>query len=382
MKTCFLFLLSVIFLIPIGQAQEAQTNILYIVDSTPVIETPKEGIELSPDAIADLQVIKNKDTLKILGYDKLDGVIFIFTKEYRNRSEALKQIPSTKQMERKNGIWYFRGNPYSGSFIDYYFDGKKEGEGLFSGGRIHGKRTTYHPNGHLSLERVYDSGIAHGSSKEFFEDGTLRQQGIFNHGKEEGVWEMYFPNGQVKQRSNFQNGKMEGETIVYYSTGKIKALEITKNGKTTPDKRFDKLDKQLDRGHENSSIGDYKAAIKSYSKAIELDSTYAEAYFARGTARLNDFQFDAALSDFDKALTYEPYFPEALSNRAFTRIRKHQIGSSRTLSNTNGVTILASKDNPGIPQSELTLICIDLKKAIFLGDKSKMTQQGVAEFCK
>ena len=106
---------------------------------------------------------------------------------------------------------------------------------------------------------------------------------------------MYFPNGQVKQRSTFEDGNMEGETIVYYSTGKILAIETTKNGKTTPDKRLEKINQAMNKGHASSKEGDYKAAIKSYSKAIELDSSNAEAYFARGTVKLNDFQFDEAI---------------------------------------------------------------------------------------
>ena len=362
-------------------AQNPQENVIYIVDSIPVIEEPEEGNEIVETDIADVTVIKNKDSLKHLGYDKFDGAIFIFTKEYRNRPEDIKQIPSSKQMERKNGVWYFLGSPYSGKFIDYYYSGKKQGEGTFQNGRVEGHRTMYHQNGQLAMERFYSSGIENGLEKEYYEDGTLKQKGEFVNGKEDGVWEMYFPNGQVKQRSTFKDGNMEGETTVYYSTGKILAVEITKNGKTTPDKRLEKVNQSMNKGHASSKEGDYKTAIKYYSKAIELDTANAEAYFARGTVKLNDFKFDEAISDFDKALIFEPYFERALSNRAFARIRKYQFGSSRKLSESNGVTVMASKDNPGIPEKELTIICNDLKQAIFLGDRGKMIMEAFQEFC-
>ncbi len=362
-----------------GQAQE---NVIYIVDSIPVIDDPEEGNEIVETDIADITVIKNKDTLKLLGYDKFDGAIYIFTKEYRKRPENIKLIPSSKQMERKNGVWYYRGSPYNGKFIDYFYGGKKQGEGTFQNGRVEGLRTMYHQNGQLAMERTYSKGIENGLEKEYYEDGTLKQKGEFINGKEEGAWEMYFPNGQVKQRSTFKDGNMEGETTVYYSTGKILAVEITKNGKTTPDKRLEKVNQAMNKGHASSKEGDYKAAIKSYSKAIELDSSNAEAYFARGTVKLNDFQFDEAILDFDKALKFEPYFERALSNRAFARIRKYQFGSSRKLSENNGVTVIASKDNPGIPENELTIICNDLKQAVFLGDRGKMIMDAVKEFCE
>ena len=326
-------------------AQSEQGNIIYIVDSIPVIDDPTPENNIIEADIADVTVVKKRDTLKLLGYEKFDGVIYIFTNEYRSRSESLKQIPSSRQMERKGGVWYFRNSPYSGQFIDYYYSGRKQGEGTFKDGKVDGLRKTYYQNGSLSMERTYTNGIENGLEKEYYEDGSLKQKGEFVNGKEEGAWEMYFPNGQVKQRSSFKNGNMEGETTVFYSTGKILAIEITKNGKTTPDKRLEKVNQAMSKGHASSQEGNYKAAIKYYSKAIDLDSTFAEAYFSRGTVKLNDFQFDEAILDFNKALQFEPYYDKALTNRAFARIRKHQFGNSRQLSKSNGVTILASKDS-------------------------------------
>lgn len=159
------------------------------------------------------------------------------------------------------------------------------------------------------------------------------------------------------------------------------AVEITKNGKTAPDKRLEKINQAMSKGHSRSKEGDFKTAIKHYSKAIELDSTFAEAYFSRGTVKLNEFQFDEAILDFNKALQLEPYFEKALTNRAFARIRKQQFGNSRQISKSNGVTVLASKDNPGIPESDLALICTDLNQAIFLGDNGKMIMEAVLQFC-
>lgn len=361
--------------------QNIKQNAIYIIDSIPVIQDPGEGDDIAPTDIADLKVIKNKDTLKLLGYEKFDVAIFIFTKEYRERPTDIKQIPSTKQMERKTGVWYFRNIPYSGKFIDYYYSGRKQGEGILQNGIVEGDRTLYHQNGNVAVERNYVNGIENGLEKEYYEDGSLKQKGTFVNGKEEGVWEMYFPNGQVKQRSNFKDGNMDGESTIYYSSGKILAVEVTKNGKTTQDKRLVKINQVMDKGNSNSKEGDYKAAIKNYSKAIELDTSNAEAYFARGTAKLNDLQFDDAILDFDKALKFEPYLEKALSNRAFARIRKYQFGSSRKLSESHGVTVLASKDKPEIPANEQAIICSDLKEAMFLGVKSKMVLEAFQQFC-
>lgn len=362
--------------------QVSNERIIFIVDSIPVIDDPEEGDSISQEDVADITVIKNKDTLNRLGYGQLDGATYIFTKEYRNRPDSLKQIPTSKQMERKNGVWFFHGAPYTGRFLDYYYSGRKQGDGMFLNGKVNGHRRLYYQNGKVSSERDYKDGIENGIEIEYYEDGSMKQKGEFVNGKETGIWNMYFPNGQIKQRSNFVNGEMDGETTVYYSTGKVLAVEVTKNGKTTPDKRLEKINRFMDKGNASSKEEDYKNAIKNYSNVIELDSTYAEAYFSRGTVKLNDFQFDDAIADLDKALQYEPYMDVALANRAFARIRKYQFANGRTLSKNNDVTVLASPDKVSIPADEQQKICDDLQKAIFLGDKSKTIIEALSDYCQ
>ena len=363
-----------------GQAPE--NKMMFIVDSIPVVEDPEEGNEILKTDVADITVIKNKDTLKLLGYEQFDGVTYIFTKEYRNRPDNLKKIPSSKQMKRKNGTFFLNGIPYSGEFIDYYYSGRKQGEGVFLNGKVNGHRKLYYQNGKVSVDREYLEGIENGLELEYYEDGSLKQKGEFANGKEIGIWDMYYPNKQLKQRSNFINGQIEGETTVYYSTGKVLAVEVTKNGKTTSDSRLEKINQLMKKGHESNKEGDFKNALKYYSKALELDSTYAEAYFSRGAVKLNDFKFDEAIVDFDNALKFEPFMGYALANRAFARIRKYQLGNSRTISKNKDVTVLASKDKVPIPGEEQERICSDLMKAVFLGDKSKMITEALSDYCR
>jgi len=376
-------LLVLLFSISISSfGQVSNEKILFVVDSIAVIDDPEEGNEILQTDVADITVITNKDSLKYLGYGEFNRVTFLFTKEYRNRPESIRQIPSSKQLERKNGVWLLHLSPYSGQFIDYYYSGRKQGEGTFQNGRLNGHRKLYYQNGKLSMERDYKDGIENGFENEYYEDGSLTQRGEFIDGKENGIWEMYFPNGQIKQRSNLINGEINGETTIYYSTGKVLAVEITKNGKTIPDKHLEKIRQVMGKGHLSSKEENYNSAIRYYSNAIELDSTYAEAYFSRGTIRLNDFQFDEAIADFDKALKYEPFMKFALSNRAFARIRKYQFGNSRTISKNSEVTVLASKDKVPMPETEQEKICNDLKKAVFLGDKSKMISDALSDYCQ
>ncbi|HHC81024.1 MAG TPA: hypothetical protein ENK46_14165 [Flavobacteriia bacterium] len=368
----------------IGQSQDKNKNVLYVVDSIPIIEEPKEGFNtLTEKEIDNVVVLKNKKVIDSLGYKDLDEIIYIFTKAYMQRPDSIKAVPTTKLMNKKNGAWYLKNSSttYSGKFIDYYLTGMKQGEGVLSNGKLKGKRRLYYQNGNVSDEIEYENGISNGLEKRFYKDGTLSQKGTFKNGKEVGIWEMYYPNGQLKQRTTFKNGKMNGESISYYSTGNIKGKNIYVNGIYQKNKINDKLFKYYNESQELYKQVNYKGAIKKLNKALELDATWAKGYFARGTMKLNNFQFDEAIIDFDKTLEIEPYFTNAYANRAFAIIRKYELGNNRTLSKSKDIQIIATNEAE-IPETELTKICEDLNKAVSLGDNNWMVLEAVNKRCK
>src|SRR5690606_34958988 len=158
MKNKILILLLTILPI-IGFSQNQNENVFYVVDSIPVIEEPKEGFgTLTENEIDRVEVVKNKEAIEKTGYKDLERIIYVFTKEYVKRPDSIKTIPTTKLMTNKNGTWYLKDNsiPYSGKFIDYYLNGKKQGEGTLSNGKLKGKRLMYYVNGNLSDEIVYE----------------------------------------------------------------------------------------------------------------------------------------------------------------------------------------------------------------------------------
>jgi antitoxin component YwqK of YwqJK toxin-antitoxin module len=382
MKKILIFTIGILLLSIKSFGQNKSENIIYVVDKITVREDPEKGNEITESDIANMNVIKNKDSLKALGFEKFDGAIFIYTKEYRKRPEEIKQVPSSKQMERKSGIWYYNNEIYNGRIIDYYYSGRIQGEGILKNGKLEGLRKMYYQNGNLSVERYYTNSISNGLEKEYYEDGTLKQKGLIINGKEDGIWEKYFPNGQVKQRTNLKNGIVDGESTIYYSTGKILSVELGQNGKIIPDKRLEKITEFMKKSNESNQKGDRKSAIKYCNKVIEIDSEYAEAYFARGTLKLNEMQFDDAISDFDTALTIEPFMTFAVANRAFARIRKYEFGGDRKLLENNEITVMASKKKLEISGSEKEKICADLKKAIYLGDHNEMVLEAENKYCK
>lgn len=376
-------ILNLLFLTISTFGQNQNERILYIVDSIPVIEEPKEGLgTLTENEIEKVDVIKDKKIIETKGFKDLDGIIYVFTKEYSKRPDSLKVIPTTKKMTQKNGAWFLKDSElYTGKFIDYYLNGKKEGEGYLFNGKLKGKRLLFYPEGNLSDEVEYENGLQNGLEKRYFKNGTLMQRGEFKNGKEIGVWEMYHPNGQLKQRTNFVNGKMDGESVSYYSTGEIKGKNNYISGVYQKDKINDKLFELYNQSQELYRRMDFNGAIKKLDAALKIEPNWSDGYFARGTIKLNNFQFEEAKADFDKTIQIEPFFTNAYGNRAFTIIRKYEFGESRTFSKSKDVQVFATKKDE-IPESEIEKICIDLTKAVELGDTNSMILEAYKKYCK
>lgn len=356
----FLILLSISFIV---KAQDTAKNerILYIVDNVPILHDPgEEDGNLSQDDVDELTVITNKAKIEEMGYHNVDKILSITTKEYKKRPNELKRIPTTRTMENRDGVWYLINSdkPYSGPFIDYFYSGKKQGEGILEGGKVDGLRTIYREDGSKSFFRNYTNGVANGYSEEYFSNGKLKQKGTFKDGLDDGLWVDYYSTGAIKRQTFFKDTKPQ------FAKGEEKFYQLNTKGK------------------ELMKAEDYKSAIRKFNDAIEINSNYSDTYFYRGTAKLDDFDFDGAIADFDKAIGLEPLYMEAISNRAFARIRKYQFKNSRTLSSTNGVTIMAAKDNVDIPKDEKEKICADLNNSYALGDRKSMIIDAIKQFCQ
>ncbi|MDB5140281.1 MAG: repeat-containing protein [Mucilaginibacter sp.] len=358
----YILSLILLFFLLNGFAQDVkkEESILYVVDSIPIIKDPdKSSGTFKNEDIDHLDVVTNPDKIKALGYTEINKIIYITTKEFVKRPSEIKSIPTTKLMDRKNGVWYLKDatKPYSGRFIDYFLNGKIEGEGTLKDGVINGMHTVYYENGNKIYFRNYVNGIANGYSEEYFNNGDLKQKGNFKDGKDDGLWVDYYSTGIIKRQTNFIN----------------LLPDMSKD-----EKKF--LDLQS-KAVELMTAEDYKDAIKKLNEAEKLNGRYADLYFYRGTAELDSFDFDNAIVDFDKAIELEPLYMEALANRAFSRIRKYEFKDSRTLTNTKEVTVMAIKDKVKIPVDEKNKICNDLNKSVELGDDKDMVLDAIKNYC-
>ena len=78
----------------------------------------------------------------------------------------------------------------------------------------------------------------------------------------------------------------------------------------------------LERGIEKRKSGDYYGAISDYTKAIEINPLYADAYYNRGNIKGRDLKDNkGALLDFNKALAIDPSNDQAYISRGVIKRR-------------------------------------------------------------
>jgi tetratricopeptide (TPR) repeat protein len=259
-------------------------------------------------------------------------------------------------------------------------NGQQKGSGYFLNGKIDGLRKLYYADGKLSDEITYKGGVSHGLEQRYHKNGNLSQKGNFEYGKEVGIWESYHVNGTLKQRSNYDRGTLNGKAESFYSTGTLRSAENYITG-VPSDKKNKKLGEKYNQGIAADRQADFKLSIKKYTECLEIEPSFADAFYARGTAKLNDLDFDGALQDFNKALEIEPSFMQVYGNRAFALLRKHEFKNSRKINTDKDFTVLAVTST-AIPAADLEKICLDLTKSIELGDTTQMTKDVHEKYCK
>ena len=344
----------------IGQNKHGAT--LFVIDSIPLLNDPEPWNPITKDDIADITILKNRDSIIALGWHDVDAIIFIFTKAYRGRSDSIKMIPSLKQMKQKDGIWYFKDSAYTGRYIDYYNCGRIQDEGTLVNGLLNGELTIYRKNGYKKTVSHYKDTKLHGTRSEYYPNGALSSIGNYTGGKS-GSLQDYFINGQLKQELRPKRKTLYDSSVSYYSNGNIKKIRLIINGTLAPNKKAEDLHYYETKFSQSLNSGQLKEANKYFYKLWAIDSTSNDTHFKEGLLLLKEFRFDEAITAFDQAIKKEPLMGEALAHRALARIKKYKYVGANIFSKDFKETWLAPDDLMVISESEQDKICSDLHRA-------------------
>ena len=107
------------------------------------------------------------------------------------------------------------------------------------------------------------------------------------------VMRMPAPRGYPKENAEFLMFMMAPEIPVYRP-------RVTINGQSQS------INEVINRGHAKEVKGDWDGAIADFSKAIELNPTFADNYQMRGSAKRAKGDLDGAIVDFTKAIELNP----------------------------------------------------------------------------
>ncbi len=137
-------------------------------------------------------------------------------------------------------------DPYTGTGIEEFSDGRKKMQVPIKDGKINGTVREWSVNGQKTFEAEYEMGVqvgvekqwfangqqsleipylagkAHGKCTEWFKHGRKKSEGDFVNGKEEGEHIWWHFNGNIDQKLTYRNGKAEGLVLNWYDNGEMK----------------------------------------------------------------------------------------------------------------------------------------------------------------
>ncbi|MGZ3952082.1 MAG: hypothetical protein ACXVBZ_11835 [Flavisolibacter sp.] len=351
-------------------AQSSGERMLFIIDSIPLYNDPEPWNPITKEDIADMNVIRNKDSIKALGWDSVDVISFIFTKAYRSRPDSLKKIPSLKQMEQRNNAWYWKDTLYTGRYIDYYNNGRIQDEGALVDGILHGEVIIYRRNGNRKTASHYKEGRLDGAWNEYYPNGTLFSSRNYKDGRGVRGEKDYFINGNLMQEQRPKRKTFYDSLVYYYSDGRVKQILLMINGFRAPNRKAEDLDYYDPRFFQCLNAGQLKEANKYFYKIWLIDSSSSDTHYKEGLLLLKEFRFDEAIAAFDQALAIEPLMKEALAYRAMARIKKHKYKNVNVFSKGFKEGRLIQSDLLTMPPIERAKVCADLH----LANKTDVTE--------
>lgn len=142
----------------------------------------------------------------------------------------------------------------------------------------------------------------------------------------------------------------------------------------------------FESGKIKKANNDFEGAIEDFTKAIEINASFAEAYFERGSAKSKLFyaDFKGAIEDYTKAISINPVFDKAYNNRGYCKRKlKDYKGAIADYTKAIGINpkFAGAYYNRGVCRVEdfrdKIAGCQDLRKAVEFGDANVQSKANI-----
>ncbi|MBT3569445.1 MAG: hypothetical protein HN494_11415 [Opitutae bacterium] len=143
--------------------------------------TPEQitkGQELSKELLKKIEANKKADKREDSSESKQTSVAPLETNQSSaetteaKTAEGAKVVVDGDDIELRDGLFYFKGEPFTGVAVEKADNGQKEWEATLKDGKKHGLWTEWYENGQKEFEATFKDGESI-SYKEWDEDGNL-----------------------------------------------------------------------------------------------------------------------------------------------------------------------------------------------------------------
>jgi len=128
---------------------------------------------------------------------------------------AEKRVLEDELVER-NGVYYFQGEPFTGTVFDIYDEEQIKYEQEYKNGVRDGLYREWYENGQIKTETNYEDELQFGSFKKWYESGQIKEQTTLKYSTAVGSIKRWHENGQLAYEIELKNDFTPPDEHYYY----------------------------------------------------------------------------------------------------------------------------------------------------------------------
>ncbi len=127
------------------------------------------------------------------------------------------QLMNGLSLTWKKELIYYKNEPYTGKFYEFWINGNYRTEGELKDGIFNGVFSFYYENGVVMETGQMINGAYHGLWKTFYDNGAIESEGEYYQNTKNGKWILWYPSGKQNVPLDFTSGDLAGWSLTAQS---------------------------------------------------------------------------------------------------------------------------------------------------------------------